>query len=117
MKKMVFFEGDNPNFEKKINDYIFNEQAKVLDITMLEWDRYQRHYHIGLVVEEQMKFFRQSCLVLEARDPEIMAKDLDDFSEVMSKAKNVAYEINFIRCFRIRSPRGEKYYAYVLYQD
>ncbi|MGE5415202.1 MAG: hypothetical protein ACM3UZ_00285 [Acidobacteriota bacterium] len=117
LKRLVFFEGDTPNFEKRINDFIFDQRYKLLDITMLEWDRYQRHYHIGLLVEEQLKFFRQNCLVLEARDPEIMTKDLDDFSSVMAKAKNIEYDINFIKTFRIRTPRGEKYYSYVLYQD
>lgn len=117
MKRLIFMKGKEPNFEKRINTYILDEQFKVVDMTMLEWNRLDRMYRVGLVVEEQMKFFRQNCLVLEQRDPDNLTKDLDDFSSVMGKAKNLEYEINFIRTYTLQTPHGFRYFAYVFYQD
>lgn len=117
MKRLVFFMGEDPDFQKQINDFIFDEKNMVLDITMLEWDRMRRQYTIGLVVEEQEKPFRQNCLVLKQKKSEDLTRDLDDFSEVMGKARNVPYEIDFIRTFQIRTPGRQYYYAYVIYRD
>ncbi|MGE5397222.1 MAG: hypothetical protein ACM3MK_06750 [Chitinophagales bacterium] len=117
MKRLLFLRGKEPNFERAINDMIFDEQYKIIDITMLEWDKMQRQYIIGLAIEEQEKFFRQNVLVLENKVLDNITKDLDDFSDVMCKAKNVPYNITLIKTFQIRSPRGDKYYAYIVYED
>lgn len=116
-KRLVFLKNKDVQFEKQINTYIMDTQCKVLDVTMLEWDRIDRQYYLGLVVEEQMKFFRQNCLLLEQRRPDDLTKDLDDFSSVMSQAKNVDYKINFIRTFALMTPKGLRYYAFVFYED
>lgn len=117
MKRLIFLKDKRGDFEKKINDLIQDQQYMVLDVTMMAWDRMQKLYYLGLLVEEQERFFRQNCLVLENRDPENITRDLDDFSEVMSKAKNVPYEITMVRTFKISTPRGERYFAYVFYRD
>ena len=116
-RRLVFLKNKEVQFEKQINTYIMDEQCKVLDVTMLEWDRMERQYYLGLVVEEQMKFFRQNCLLLEQRRPDDLTKDLDDFSSVMAQATNVEYKINFIRTFALLTPKGARYYAFVLYED
>ncbi|MGI6549100.1 MAG: hypothetical protein ACOX4Q_03525 [Syntrophomonadales bacterium] len=116
-RRLVFLKNKEVQFEKQINTYILDEQCKVLDVTMLEWDRVERQYYLGLYVEEQLKFFRQNCLLLEQRRPDDLTKDLDDFSSVMVQAKNVDYKINFIRTFALLTPRGARYYAFVLYED
>lgn len=116
-KRLIFLKNKEVQFEKQINTLIMDEQCKVLDVTMLEWDRIERQYYLGLVVEEQMKFFRQNCLLLEQRRPDDLTKDLDDFSGVMMKAKNVEYAINFIKTFALLTPRGARYYAFILYED
>lgn len=100
-----------------INTTITDQQVKVLDVTLFEWDKIERCYYVGLLVEEQMKQFTQNCLLLEERKPGDLAKDLDDFSGVMSKAKNVDYVINFVKNFTIFTPRGVRYFAFVLYED
>ena len=115
--RLVFLKNKEVQFEKQINTYITDEQCKVLDVTMLEWDRIERQYYLGMVVEEQMKFFRQNCLLLEQRRPDDLTKDLDDFSGVMAQARNVDYRINFIRTFALLTPKGARYYAFVLYED
>jgi hypothetical protein len=117
VKRLVFMKNKDPNFEKMINNYILEEKCKVLDVTMLEWDKIERQYYLGLVVEEQMKLFRQNCLLLVQRKADHLTKDLDDFSGVMSNAKNVEYLINFVRTFYVWSPQGTRYYAFVFYED
>lgn len=116
-RRLVFLKNKEVQFEKQINTYIMDEQCKVLDVTLLEWDRVERQYYLGLFVEEQFKFFRQNCLLLEQRRPDDLTKDLDDFSSVMSQAKNVEYKIDFIRTFALLTPKGVRYYAFVLYED
>ncbi len=116
-RRLVFLKNKDVQFEKQINTYIMDTQCKVLDVTMLEWDRIDRQYYLGLVVEEQMKFFRQNCLLLEQRRPDDLTKDLDDFSSVMCQAKNVDYKIDFIRTFALMTPKGLRYYAFVFYED
>ncbi|MGI6513257.1 MAG: hypothetical protein GX052_06875 [Syntrophomonadaceae bacterium] len=116
-RRLVFLKNKEVQFEKQINTYIMDTQCKVLDVTMLEWDRIDRQYYLGMVVEEQMKFFRQNCLLLEQRRPDDLTKDLDDFSSVMVRAKNVEYRIEFIRTFALMTPRGIRYYAFVFYED
>lgn len=116
-RRLVFLKNKEVQFEKQINTYIMDEQCKVLDVTMLEWNRIERQYYLGLFVEEQMKFFRQNCLLLEQRRPDDLTKDLDDFSSVMDRATNVDYKINFIRTFALLTPKGARYYAFVLYED
>ena len=61
MRRLVFLKNKEVQFEKQINTYIMDTQCKVLDVTMLEWD-WSTQYYLGMVVEEQMKFFRQNCL-------------------------------------------------------
>lgn len=117
MKRLIFFKNKEVQFEKQINTFILDEQCRVLDVTLLEWDRIERQYYLGLVVEEQMKFFRQNCLLLEQRRPDDLTKDLDDFSSVMAKAKNVEFAINFVKTFALMTPRGLRYYAFVFYED
>jgi len=117
VKRLIFFKNKEVQFEKQINTFILDEQCRVLDVTLLEWDRIERQYYLGLVVEEQMKFFRQNCLLLEQRRPDDLTKDLDDFSSVMAKAKNVEFAINFVKTFALMTPRGLRYYAFVFYED
>ena len=93
-RRLVFLKNKEVQFEKQINTYIMDTQCKVLDVTMLEWDRIDRQYYLGMVVEEQMKFFRQNCLLLEQRRPDDLTKDLDDFSSVMVRARMLNLGLN-----------------------
>ncbi len=117
MKRLIFLKNKETNFEKMINTTILDLQSKVVDVTLFEWDKIERCYYLGLLMEEQMKQFNQNCLLLDERRPQDLTKDLDDFSSVMLKAKNVEYKINFVKNFALFTSRGLRYFAFVLYED
>ncbi|MGE5371409.1 MAG: hypothetical protein ACM3QZ_05400 [Solirubrobacterales bacterium] len=117
LKRLVVLKSDEPAMQKMVNDLIRNEQVKIVDFAMLQWNKHERMYQLVVVVEEQERFFRQNCLVLENRDPEIIVKDLDDFSAVMAAAKNVPYNIISVKMFTISPPTGRRYLCYVVYED
>jgi len=117
LTRLIFLKNKEPVFEKQINTLIMDLQSKVTDVTIFEWDKVERCYYVGLIIEEQMKQFRQNCLLLEQRRPDDLTKDLDDFSGIMCKAKDVEYSISFIRTFLMHTPRGMRYYAFVFYED
>lgn len=116
-KRLVFFRGPEPDFQRAINDYIMDEQVKVVDIVGLHWMKHERQYIIGVMVEEQERFFRQNCLVVDHKQPELIGLDLEDFSTVMESAKNVQYNISLVRIFVITPPSGKRFLGYVIYED
>lgn len=117
MKRLITLKGKAPNFETEINRLIKEELYRVLDILFLDWDKMDRTFTLALVIQEEEKFFRQNCVVFETKKLADLGKDLDDFSEVMSNAKNVPYQIQLIRVFKVSLPRGDLYCAYIIFED
>ncbi|NLU49636.1 MAG: hypothetical protein GXX09_04395 [Syntrophomonadaceae bacterium] len=117
MKRLVTLRGKSPNFEAEINLLIRDEICRILDILYLDWNKMDRSYTLAILVQEEEKFIQQNCVVFEKRKLPDLSKDLDDFSEVMGHAKNVPYEIDLVRIFKVTSPRGDRFLAYVIYKD
>lgn len=117
MKRLITLKSKVPNFESEINRLIKEELYRILDILYLDWDKMDRSFTLALFIQEEEKFFRQNCVVFEKKKLVDLSKDLDDFSEVMSNARNVPYEVQLVRIFKISLPRGDRFLAYVVFED
>jgi len=117
VKRLITLKSKVPNFESEINQLIKEEIYRVLDILYLDWDKMDRSFTLALFIQEEEKFLRQNCVVFETKKLIDLGKDLDDFSEVMSNAKNVPYEVQLVRVFKVSLPRGDKFLAYVIFED
>lgn len=117
MKRLITLKGKSPNFETEINQLIKEDIYRVLDVLYLNWDKMDRSYTLALLIQEEEKFLSQNCIVFEKKKLVELSKDLDDFSEVMSNAKNVPYQVELVRIFKVTSPRGDRFFAYVIFED
>lgn len=117
VKRLITLRGRTPNFEAEVNQLIKEEIYRVLDILFLDWDKMDRYYTLAVLIQEEEKFLQQNCVVFEKKRLTDLAKDLDDFSTVMDNAKNVPYQIELVRIFKMTSARGDRFFAYVIFDD
>ncbi|MDH7497304.1 MAG: hypothetical protein QHH05_02485 [Syntrophomonadaceae bacterium] len=116
-KRLLTLKGKTANFESEINVIIKEQFCRVLDVMCLDWNKTDRCFYLALLVQEEVRFVCQNCVVFEKKQMDQLGRDLDDFSAVMMSAKNVPYSINLVRVFKMSHPKGDSYLAYVLYED